>query len=294
MSLSVRESILGAEVVDGDRPVTIYRVRDEQARWESPKPGFAPVYTPQGRLLTDYRPWDHLWHSGLYFGWVHANESNLWGGAWYMPETGKYERVETHGIQRHDRFTDLSSTPTDGVRIHHDLSWLDASDQVFATEQRHWQIESIDTGYRWHVETRIQPVGGPLTLGATRAAAHYSGLVLRMGPPFGSDESPEAEVQARCSEKRSGHEQILGNTARWVAVTGAAGGMAVMLDHPGNPRHPTSWFTRGNLLGVAPLATGDLVVAEGEQLHLRYGLLTVDDPLEDSVIEAEFTRLAAL
>jgi hypothetical protein len=294
MSLILRESLLGVDVMDGERPVALYRVRDEQATWESPKPAFAPVYTPQGRLLTDYRPWDHLWHSGLYFGWVHANESNLWGGAWYMPESGKYERVETHGIQRHDRFTDLSTTAEDGVRIHHELSWLDAEDEIFATEQRYWQIEPISTGYRWHVATRIQPVGGPLTLGATRAAAHYSGLVLRMGPPFANDETPEQEVRARCSEGRTGHDQILGQMARWVACEGAAGGMVAMLDHPGNPRHPTTWFTRGNLLGVAPLATGDLVIPEDDELHLRYGLLTVDDPLDDAAVEAEFDRFAAI
>lgn len=292
MALELRESILGVEVTDGNRPVTLYRVRDEQARWESPKPAFAPIYTPAGRLLTEYRPWDHLWHSGLYFGWVHANDANLWGGAWYMPESGKYERVETHGIQRHDRFTELAAT-ADGIRIEHELSWLDAADVVFATEQRRWSIESFDSGYRWRVETRIQPVGGPLTLGGTRAAARYSGLVLRMGPPFGSDGRPEDECRARCSEGRIGHGQILGQTARWVIAEGAAGGAVVMMDHPQNPRHPTTWFTRANLLGVAPLATGDLEVPIDGELHLRYGLLTVDDAPREDLIEAEYERLSA-
>ena len=33
---------------------------------ESPKPCFHPIYTPSGQLISEYRPDDHRWHTGLF------------------------------------------------------------------------------------------------------------------------------------------------------------------------------------------------------------------------------------
>ena len=68
--LSLRENCLGFELHDGERLVALHRAREELARSESPKPCFAPIHTRSGVLVTEYRPADHLWHTGLYFGWV--------------------------------------------------------------------------------------------------------------------------------------------------------------------------------------------------------------------------------
>ena len=78
--LSLKENGLGFEIVDGDRMTAFYRAVEELPRTESPKPCFAPIYTPSGGLVTEYRPADHAWHTGLYFGWVHVNDANLGAG----------------------------------------------------------------------------------------------------------------------------------------------------------------------------------------------------------------------
>ena len=49
-----------------------------------------------------------------------------------------------------------------------------------------------------------------------------------------------------------------------------------MMDHPNNPRHPVTWFTRKNLLGAGLLMEGDLELKEGECLELRYGFSILD------------------
>ena len=111
--LTLRPNILGFEVLKGETPVTLYRAKEELPRSDSPKPCFAPIYTPSGQLITEYRPADHTWHAGLYFGWVHCNDTNLWGGPWYIENSGKYEHVnDSHGIQRHDRFVKFNNEPT--------------------------------------------------------------------------------------------------------------------------------------------------------------------------------------
>lgn len=283
--LGLRENCLGFELHDGDRLVALYRAREELPRSESPKPCFAPIYTPSGGLVTEYRPADHAWHTGLYFGWVHANQANLWGGPWYLPEKGKYEMVEhSHGVQRHLGFAE-QQVKDGGVSVQEELVWLDARDEVMAGERRTYTFRRLGApGYLWTIETRIRPRGAALVLGASRAA-RYSGLELRMGPPF-------ADAQHRSSEGLEGHENIMGQQARWVSAAGAAGGAVVMMDHPDNPRHPTPWFTRRNLLGAGLLMGGDLEVPQGEELVLRYGFAVLDQALAAGAVEelyAEFT-----
>jgi len=285
--LSLHQNALGFEIHHGEQLITLYRAREELPRDESPKPCFAPIYTPSGTLITEYRPADHPWHTGLYFGWVHVNQANLWGGPWYLPEKGQYEPVEhSHGIQRHDEFIRLEAD-ADGIAVEEGLTWLDPDDQPMVSEVRSYAFNPLAdrTGYRWLVATRIQPVVEQVTMGASRAA-RYSGLELRMGPPF-------ADALHRCSEGREGHESIMGQRARWVGAAGAAGGAVIMMDHPSNPRHPVTWFTRKNLLGAGLLMEGDLELKQDETLELRYAFFILDEaPTADKIeaFYADFTR----
>ena len=67
--LSLQKNLLGFEVhYDDNRPLTLYRAREELPRTDSPKPCFAPIYTFR-HARYGVRPSDHTWHAGLYFGW---------------------------------------------------------------------------------------------------------------------------------------------------------------------------------------------------------------------------------
>ncbi len=277
-SMRLQRNCLGFELHDGDRLVALYRAHEVLPRAESPKPCFAPIYTPSGGLITEYRPPDHSWHTGLFFGWVHVNEANLWGGPWYLPETGKYEFLENiHGIQRHNNFSDERSDGH-GISVKEDLTWLDQADRIMASETRSFGFDKSEDGYLWTIQTEIKPAGDHLSIGATKAVARYSGLVLRMGQPF-------SEAFHRSSEGLQGHENIMGREARWVCAGGASGGAVILMDHPRNPRHPVPWFTRKNLLGTAPLKNGTLELKNGDVLELRYGFAILDREPEVEKIE---------
>jgi hypothetical protein len=285
--LHIRRNALGFEILDGEELAALYRATEELPRSESPKPCFAPIYTPAGGLVTEYRPADHPWHTGLYFGWVFANGANLWGGPWYLPEKDRYELIEgTHGVQRHDRFT-LIDQENGGVVAEERLSWLDAEDGVMAAETRSYRVRKVSDplAYHWDVRTWIEPVGGPLRLGASRKS-HYSGFELRTGPPFAGD-------RHLSSEGAEGHESIMKQRARWVSAAGAAGGAVVMMDHPDNPRHPVTWFTRRNLLGAGLLMSGDLEIEEGDVLNLRYGFAALAEEPAAAEVEAFYAAFAS-
>ncbi|MCY3556055.1 MAG: PmoA family protein [Gemmatimonadetes bacterium] len=265
---------------------------------ESPKPCFHPIYTPSGSLISEYRPEDHTWHTGLYFGWVHVNDTNFWGGSWYLPEQDKYVPVPgSHGVQRHDGFTEVSdpgsgSDPgTVGVAIGEHLTWLDRYGRPVIREVRRFDFLEITAGSEpgqpgqpgqpggclWLIDSVITPVEGDVTLGASRAA-RYSGLILRMGAPF-------ADAHHTSGSGLIGHESIMRTRDRWVAAAGAQGGMVVMMDHPRNLRHPVQWFTRRNLLGTGPLMEEDLTIPASDRLHLRYGFLVLDEVASAGEIE---------
>ncbi|MBI3921502.1 MAG: PmoA family protein [Armatimonadetes bacterium] len=284
--LQLQTNCLGFELWDGDHLVTLYRVTEELPRTESPKPCFAPIYTPSGKLITEYRPADHAWHTGLYYGWVHVNDANLWGGPWYLPEIGKYEYVpNTHGRQAHESFDDITSEG-DMVIVKETVTWRNARDDVMATEQRRFEFTSLTDrpGTFWSITSIIEPKVGTLTMSASKAA-RYSGLELRMGPPF-------ADADHHTSEGRHGHEAIMGTRARWCCAVGACGGAVVMFDHPSNPRYPTCWFTRKNLMGAGLLMEGELTVERGESLRLRYGVVVLEADPADSFVESLYEAFA--
>lgn len=259
---------------------------DQLPKDESPKPCFHPVYTPSGGLITEYRPEDHTWHTGLFFGWVHVNDSNFWGGSWYLPEQGKYVPVPgSHGVQRHDGFTEVSDPAAGGVAVVEHLTWLDRNGGPVIRETR--RFDFLETamvseagqadGCLWLIDSVITPVKGDVTLGASRAA-RYSGLILRMGPPF-------ADAHHSSGSGLIGHEAIMRTRDRWVAAAGALGGMVVMMDHPCNLRHPVHWFTRRNLLGTGPLMKEDFTIPASDRLHLRYGFLVLSEAAGEEGIE---------
>ena len=245
---------------------------------ESPKPCFHPIYTPSGQLISEYRPDDHRWHTGLFFGWVHVNDTNFWGGSWYLPENNQYVAVpNSHGIQKHDEFTPVIHLEK-GVAIGEKLTWIDRHKKSIVMENRRYVFleTEINGACIWLIESEITPIAGEIVLGASRAAK-YSGLVLRMGPPF-------ADAFHTSSSGLRGHESIMRSKNKWVSAAGASGGMVVMMDHPHNPGYPGSWFTRKNLLGSGFLMDGDLVLSQSETLHLRYGFLVVDNVLDENSI----------
>lgn len=283
-ALRLVENDSGFELYEKDTLITRYMACEDLPRDESPKPCFHPIYTPSGDLITEYRPEDHYWHTGLYFGWVHVNDSNLWGGPWYLPEKKKYERVpDSHGVQRHDAFTDRHSA-TDEVRVTEKLTWLDRKNDPLAHETRQFAFHSLESrkGWLWRIDTDITPAGDTLTLGASRAA-RYSGLELRMGPPF-------ADAEHFSSEGLEGHENIMRQRAKWVSAEGAGGGMVVMMDHPDNPRYPVTWFTRKNLLGAGLLMEEDLTVEQTEVLRLKYGFAILDERVGQDEIQALYRQ----
>ena len=90
-----------------------------------------------------------------------------------------------------------------------------------------------------------------------------------------------------------------GSRARWVACSGLLEGGPVtvaVLDHPGNPNHPTWWHARQyGLFAANPFGrhdfegrdgpTGAVMALDGVPVRLRYRVLILDEQVDPARIE---------
>ena len=159
--------------------------------------------------------------------------------------------------------------------------WIDFAITIFATES---ELRFGDTKEgMWAVRTR-------------------PGLQLTADPKNGVD---EVFGKASNSEGATGKE-IWGKRAKWVLYEGKLDGTSIsmmMMDHPENLRHPTTWHARDYGLVAAnpfglhdflmePSGSGEHRIRQGESIKFRYRLLLAN--VEEQPIDpiAEFQKFS--
>lgn len=249
------------------------------------RPHLHPLRAPddRGGTLTEDAPGHHPWQHGLYVGLNDVNGIGFWkeGGTdgTFHPEPLAPPVMEG-GTAAAASWSVLTE-------------WRVPNGDAVLREMQAWTLTDspADSAYTLDLTWSLTPASGAVRFGAHQ----YGGLFLRM--PY----RPEIGGVARDSEKRenAAAEQ---QRARWVAVCLplpdrdiAAGPCGIaLLDHPGNPEHPTPWRV-DNQLGVAPsrCIAGEWTLAPGETTTSRYRLLAFVGFIDDARIEAEWQRFAA-
>lgn len=275
--------IMGVDIMLGSVRVGRYAARATTDAFESPRPYLHPLRTVGGVELTDFRPPDHVWHHGLALGIPSVaapsvGASNLWGGRSWDGVAGEYLEKNDNGSMRTE---EIAVDPTSG-RITSRILWLGANGSELAEEDRTLRAAEADDGEGWTIEwtSRIRSLtdlhlGSPATYG--RTGAGYGGVFLRAAPAFRG---------ARARTDRSDRvpaDDLLGTTARWLAVTRPDGAATIVL---GTPQDAT-WFVRSEEypgFGPAPFFGDEVVLAAGEHLDLAVRVWAVDgDPSVDAI-----------
>lgn len=263
----------------GSTTVLEYHYQPDLPPEESPKPYIHPLATPQGDLLSLYRPHDHPWHHGLYFGWASVNGVNLWGGASYVRGEGYVNRHD-HGSMVHESWHQLE-VDEEGVWMGEWIRWLDVHSRPIARERRSLIVYHPESEQSLLMTVRSEvhpdPDRAPLHFGSPMIEGRpdpsgYSGLTLRLPRSMTGG-------TVRNSVGSQG-DAVMGQQAQWVHYTGRQDGSCrtcgvAIFDHPHNPRHPTHFFVRTVPYGVLnPALCWDevyLLNAE-EKLSLTYGV----------------------
>lgn len=278
---------LGASLTvrDGEVDLFEYVYRPDTPQLESPKPYLHPIRTRAGRVVSLFRPWDHVWHKGIALSLPHVGEENFWGGPTYVH--GRfYVQQDNNGTQQHREFTRLE-TADGAAAVAHDLDWITQSGAKFFTEHRSIGARVIsDEAWMLTFETSLTNVsGGEVSIGSPttkgRENAGYGGLFWRGPRSFTDCSLVTADGSGPGSEMRGGRHEWMGFAGRHDHDD--ASSLVLMVDHADNPQHPPQWFARSEefaALNPAPFFSEELAVADGETIKFRYGVGIADADAE--------------
>jgi hypothetical protein len=258
-------------VTVGGEPFTTY------VFGELKRPCLWPVFAPGGVRVT--RSWplgdaatgeekDHPHHTGVWFGHGNVNGMDFW-----------HPQSKTHGGRV--EITKWIEDPATTGRIKVRQRWSGPDGKPMASDETTLAF-GAEADVRWIDWTvRVIASHGPLRFGDTKEGT----LGVRMHPALRLEGSVAAGKVLTATGKTG--KGIWGKRAAWIDYYGEVGGKTIglaIMDHPGNPRHPTWWHARAyGLCAANPFGTrafegkkqpkGDFLIASGESVTFRWRLV---------------------
>ncbi|MFE2752918.1 PmoA family protein [Actinosynnema sp. NPDC059335] len=294
-ALAVRHEV-GSSLTVGDGEVDLLRYVyvPDTPTLESPKPFLHPLRTRSGRVVSLFRPHDHVWHKGIAWSLPHVGDDNFWGGPTYV-RGRSYVQLDNNGTQRHRRVVD-SGADGGTASFTHELDWITQSGRVVLAERRTITATLLsDAAWALTFDTEMTNTsGGDLAFGSPtthgRENAGYGGLFWRGPRSFtgGTVVTPDGV----------GGGEWRGSRGEWMAFAGRHDGddaesLVLMVDHVDNPHHPPRWFVRSEefaCLNPAPFFSEELVLADGDAVRFRYGAGVADGGVDDAKALADAVR----
>lgn len=251
---------------DGDRPVLVYNAAyvpspDPETPWFGRSGFIHPVYTPNGKVVTEPFPEDHPHQHGLMFPWVKSSydskQTDFWNSA---KKLGKIEHAET--IAAGDgrikvRLHHIATGKGEPVTVLHE-TWT-------VTRVPHESMNVFDL-----VSVQTCATDKPLTI----AKYHYGGMAVR-GP------MPWLEDGRMLTSDGKGREEGNHTRPNWVVqfgkVDNAVCGIAAM-GHPDNFRapQPVRLHPEKPYFCFAPMVLGAFQITPDKPYVSRYRFVAFD------------------
>ncbi len=228
------------------------------------RPFVFPLVGPAGRSLTRMgHPHDPIGHSHHNSVWVSHNDVNgvnFWGDQ--GKNLGHIAHQKIEGLIDADDRAGLTALN----------AWVDeGSKKTLLLERRRVQVQALEQG-EWLLllDLQLEANKEPVTFGKSPF-----GLVgVRMAKTIGVNDGGGT---IRNSAGRVDEKEVFWRPAKWVDYSGPitakdAEGIT-LLDHPGNPNHPSVFHVRNDgWMGASLSFAGPHVLQPGQPLRLCYGL----------------------
>jgi hypothetical protein len=248
-------------IIDGQTPVLTYCYKDQLKEGVDPKFTRScyvhPLFTLEGRPLTDDFPADHTHHHGLFWGWPEVRTRGQTTSNW---------EVLSPRLRQHFAGWLRRGQETDAAVLSVENAWrLDERDVVAKEIVVLRVYPSNPVGRAIDVELLLTAIGGPLELqGATDQNKGYGGLCLRSAPLL--------RGAKMTTDKGAIKEDVVNTRFRWADISSDELGVAIFVppDHPG---FPLTWLIRNSYAGVInPSWPGlkPVVLGPGQPVQLRY------------------------
>lgn len=244
---------------------------------EEGKPYFHPLNIPGTETeLTWYRPGDHRWHLGFWFSWKFINGINFW-----EPDAKAVRKVEGW-ISTYDHKTGVFQTTA--------LLTYHGKGVPLLHEKRITTVTTTKAGdYTIDWDATFTAPQGPVTFSSAKpgknkngiwSSGGYAGLMWRFAPTGKTLAYQFRDAQGRLDAKACGYESEWIEAYATNQVTGAAATIRIT-NHPENPQHPVTWFTRHaplpkqqdggyHLIGPAVVFHKPLTIDPAKPMRLRY------------------------
>jgi len=227
------------------------------------RPFCYPMAGPGGRSLTrighPHDPVSHSHHNSVWISHQKVEQVNFWedrGGV----------RIEH---QRIEQYAD-GETAAWLLAVN---AWKNRDGKTLMIERRRIEVSPTGAEGDWlmTIDLKLEaPPGGRVTLGQTP----FGMIGVRMAKTIGVHDGGGRILN---SDGRRNEKEVFRKPARWVDYSGPltktkTGGIALM-DHPGNPGHPTPFHVRNDgWMGACLNLNGPITIDADKPLRLRYGL----------------------
>lgn len=276
--------------IDG-KPFTEFMIGPEVA-----KPFLYPLRAASGTIVTRRFPLeespgdskDHPQHRGLTFAHADLNGLNFWANESFNPGAkGKIVLQKVLNVNSGDKSGTIEAV----------MNWVDGKGAPLLADTRKITFYSHPTLRIVDFDISTKAIQSS-TFGDThegsfgvRVAAWLEEPAPKYVPHGEGQETRPTEPKRTGlisnSEGQRTEAEVRGKRANWADYSGEYKGEKLgiaILDHPGNPRHPTYWHTRGygmfaaNIFGVGALTgdkskNGSMTLKPGEELRLRYRVI---------------------
>ena len=270
----------------GGKPFTVYHYRDSDGR-PFVRPYLHPVRAADGTEVTSDQVisgGDHPHHRSLWVSHGDVNGADHWSFA-QKPEPK----------QRHVRFKSVK-----GDTLVEQLEWESKGGEgVVLHETRTIRFFAFDDGQRGIDLTLVfEPAGANVTFGDTKEAGLCAVRVKK---------SISDKPTLTNSRGQSGEKQVWGKPAEWCDLSGQIDGKpygVAVLDHPKNPRHPSTWHAReygllaANIFGLHDFdknvkkGTGDFVIEPAKAVTFRYRVVVHTGDAKAATLDEKFRDYA--
>jgi hypothetical protein len=238
---------------------------------DGPRTFWNPLQLPDSPPLTMNQPDDHVHHQGMWVAWKKINGVNFWE----QPKPGS--DPTGYGKIVHQRVLN-QTVDAERTQFTTENAWIDWQDTTHLIETRQTVVFPPQSDHLIiDVGLTFTPKGRDVTLDLNRGepgggGLFYSGLIIR----FDNAMTPGQLLDA---DGRTETMDIFGKQSRWCGFAGKhqSDGQvygATIINHPSNPRHPTTWWVRNRenygILHPSPTYYEPLHLAEGGQLVFNY------------------------
>lgn len=239
-----------------------------------------PVYTPNGLMLTDDYPPNHLHHHGIWAAWTRTVFEGRTPDFWNMGDSTGF--VEPVGLEE-----TWSGPVRGGLRASNQYVDLTGGEPKVALDEV-WEVNvypmvSADRPVRVFDIEIVQycHFASPLVL----PEYHYGGVGFRGHRDWnGADNA--VFLTSEGLDRSNGHA----TRARWCHIGGLVDGQMVgiaVLDHPQNFRSPQPMRIHPDepFFNYAPSQMGDWAIDPGQPYNVRYRFLTYDGEPDPDLID---------